>query len=204
VPALEKALRLARHAHWFNEAGAAGGREGSSCFVLEMDLGWRGICVEPHQQLFSQLSTTRPNSICENLCLASKQGTVYFVEGQGDTAQPYMSGIRENLLLYKWKGEDVVRTGHPVEKQAAPLASILRKHHAPSVIDYGAFDIEGSELEVLESFPYSEYSFRALSQVRQSSSLTDTARSRIPSIEPSPGSATGSTGDDLTGDFCTG
>ncbi len=147
---------------FFVEAGAAEGREGSSCFVLEVDLGWRGICVEPNGKFFAELVAMRPNSICENLCLAREQGNVCFVEGQGDRAQPFLSGIRESLLLYKKGGEDVVRSGRLVERQAVPLAQILRKHHAPSVIDYAAFDIEGSELEALESFPYSEYSFRAL------------------------------------------
>lgn len=148
---------------FFVEAGAAGGRLASSCYVLETELGWRGICVEPGETFFAELLLTRPNSICEKVCLAGKPGTVEFVEGQGDGEQLYLSGIRENLLLYKHNGEKVVHSGRLVERQALPLASLLRKHQAPSIIDYAAFDIEGSELEVLETFPFSEYAFRSLS-----------------------------------------
>ena len=43
------------------------------------------------------------------------------------------------------------------------IADILDKHGAPPIIDYGAFDIEGSEMEVFETFPFSRYVFRALS-----------------------------------------
>jgi hypothetical protein len=96
------------------------------------------------------------------VCLAGKAGMVSFVEGTGDPSQPYYSGIRESLMC-KAGGPTVVQSGRIIAKQAFPLAEILDKHGAPSVIDYGAFDIEGSELEVLATFPFSRYAFRALS-----------------------------------------
>jgi hypothetical protein len=37
------------------------------------------------------------------------------------------------------------------------------QHNAPAIIDYAAFDIEGSELKVLEAFPFDRYIFKALS-----------------------------------------
>jgi hypothetical protein len=147
---------------YFVEAGAANGRIGSSCYVLEKHLGWTGICVEPNDDFFPELVRSRPNSIHENICLSAKPGVVSFVEGVGDAAQPYLSGIRDNLLQ-KTGGPDVVASGRMTQKQAFPLAEILDKHSAPAVIDYGAFDMEGSEFEVLEVFPFSRYSFRALS-----------------------------------------
>ena len=147
---------------YFLEAGAANGEAGSSCYVLEKHLGWTGICIEPHDDFFRKLVPTRPNSIHENVCLAAKARVVSFVEGTGDPSQPYLSGIRENLMR-KTGGPAVVETGRSISKPAFSLAEILDKHGAPPVIDYGAFDIEGSELEVLAAFPFSRYSFRALS-----------------------------------------
>lgn len=147
---------------YFLEAGAAGGCDGSSCYVLERELGWTGVCVEPHDGFFRQLVHTRPNSVHENVCLAGQAGGVEFVEGVGDPLQPYYSGIRRNLLT-KTGGPRVAESGRVVLKQAFPLADILDKHKVPAVIDYGAFDIEGSEMEVLEVFPFSRYRFRALS-----------------------------------------
>lgn len=147
---------------YFLEAGAGNGQAGSSCYVLEKHLGWTGICVEPHDDFFRELVPVRPNSIHENVCLGGKARVVSFVEGTGDPSQPYFSGIRENLM-HKTGGPAVIQSGRIVAKQALPLADILDKHGAPPVIDYGAFDIEGSELEVLAGFPFSRYSFRALS-----------------------------------------
>jgi hypothetical protein len=151
-----------KHNGYFLEAGASNGKAGSSCYVLEKHLGWKGICVEPHDEFFIELVPARPNSIHENVCLAGAARMVSFIEGTGDPSLPYYSGIRENLKRKSWV-PSVIKSAPSVAKQAFPLAEILHKHGAPSVIDYGAFDIEGSELEVLSAFPFSRYSFRALS-----------------------------------------
>ena len=80
------------------EAGSGNGREASSCHVLEKELGWSGICVEPNDAFFE--------------------------------ADPQQARVR---------------------------------HTAPSLIDYAAFDIEGSEWDVLENFSFRQYTFLALS-----------------------------------------
>jgi hypothetical protein len=151
-----------KHNGYFLEAGASNGQVGSSCYVLEKHLGWTGICVEPHDDFFSQLVPTRPNSIHENVCLAGNARMVSFIEGTGDPSLPYYSGIHEKLMRKAWVPE-AIKSGRIIAKQAVPLADLLEQHGAPPVIDYGAFDIEGSELEVLAEFPFSRYSFRALS-----------------------------------------
>lgn len=42
------------------------------------------------------------------------------------------------------------------------LASILREHNAPPIIDYLSIDIEGSELGVLRTFPFDQYIFKTI------------------------------------------
>lgn len=148
---------------YFVEAGAANGREASSCYILEKEFGWTGICVEPNDTFFDQLVLNRPASICERVCLARHSGKVSYVEGTATTVNPYLGGITANLELIKYGGRDVIRKGKQVEKEAITLEELLARHAAPSSIDYGAFDIEGSELEVLEGFPFDRYTFRALS-----------------------------------------
>ncbi|MBW4576556.1 MAG: FkbM family methyltransferase [Aphanothece sp. CMT-3BRIN-NPC111] len=148
---------------YFVEAGAANGREASSCYVLEKEFGWTGICVEPNDMFFEKLVQNRPNSICEKLCLSEHSGKVVYIEGDEHTVSPYLGGIKENLEKFKYKGTEVIQKGKEVEKDAITIESLLKKHNAPPVIDYGAFDIEGSELKVLEKFPFNEYQFLALS-----------------------------------------
>jgi hypothetical protein len=87
---------------------------------------------------------------------------VEFAEcGQGTS--PLLSGVRQALADVKTGGSTVLQTASLVPKRAVPLADLLRKHGAPSVIEYGAFDMEGSEFEALRSFPFEQYRFLALS-----------------------------------------
>jgi FkbM family methyltransferase len=148
---------------YFVEAGASNGREASSCYVLEEEFGWTGICVEPNEVFFEQLVRNRPASICANVCLAGHAGKVSYVEGTAATVNPYLGGITANLERIKHGGGEVVRKGKRVERQAMTLEELLVRHAAPSTIDYAAFDIEGSEFEVLEGFPFERYIFLALS-----------------------------------------
>lgn len=148
---------------YFLEIGAANGKAASSCYVLEQEFGWTGICVEPNDYFFEQLVDNRPNSTCEKVCLSNRVGNVIFIEGSEDTVSPYLSGIKSNLEQVKHQGKEVVQKGRAVEKEATTLEALLKKHQAPNIIDYAAFDIEGSELDVLEVFPFDQYRFLALS-----------------------------------------
>lgn len=151
------------HDGYFVEAGAGDGFRGSSCYILEREFGWRGLCVEPHDSLFAELTKSRPRSIHENVCLTATSRMVRYVAGGQGGPHPHLSGIRENLIKFKQGGSQVVAEGRELSKTGMPLADLLRKHRAPSMIHYAALDLEGSELEVLSSFPFGEYRFGALS-----------------------------------------
>lgn len=162
---------------YFVEAGAADGVSGSSCFLLEKQLGWRGICIEPNDDFFSLLAKNRPGSIHENVCLARSGEFVDFVVASNrDGQSAYLSGVRSILEQYKWRGDEVVAKGTIVTKQAVALAELLHKHGAPAEIEYGAFDIEGSEFEALRSFPFDRYRFLALSLELDGSIADDVVR----------------------------
>ena len=148
---------------FFLEAGAGNGQAASSCYVLEKYLGWTGICVEPHTALHEQLVRNRPGSTCANVCLAGRSGPVEYVEGGPGGVHPYLGGIRHNLEQIKHGGKDVVERGRLVVKEAMTLDDLLRRHAAPPIIDYAAFDIEGSEWEVLEAYSFQHHVILALS-----------------------------------------
>ena len=50
-----------------------------------------------------------------------------------------------------------------MQREVLPIGTILARAAAPPVIDYLSIDIEGSELALLESFPFDRYTVRALS-----------------------------------------
>ncbi|MGF1655659.1 MAG: glycosyltransferase [Verrucomicrobiales bacterium] len=146
---------------FFVEAGAANGKAVSSCYLLEHRLGWKGLCIEPHSVFFKELLKNRPGSYCENVALTDRACEVDFLEGNSRVSA-YLSGI-EKAVSNKETSNSPQNIGPIVKKTGVPLAELLDKHHAPLVIDYGAFDIEGSENAVLMSFPHDRYRFLALS-----------------------------------------
>ena len=123
----------------------------SSRCILEKQMDWKGICIEPHDS-FLPASPGRPNSVRETLP-ANENGWVEFAVSSGVDGSPYLSGVRDRIAA-KWQGDRVLAGASLVRKRSAALADLLRLHGAPKAIEYGAFDIEGSEFEVLRSFPF--------------------------------------------------
>lgn len=137
---------------FFVEAGACDGVGASNTFVLERQLGWKGICVEPNDEFFARLAANR-SCACENVCLSDERGTVRF------RSAGYYGGIEERLSDHHF--EDF-KDGTVQEKPCVLLEDLLVKHDAPRVIDYLSLDLEGGELAVLKSFPFDRYDVLAM------------------------------------------
>jgi hypothetical protein len=58
--------------------------------------------------------------------------------------------------------EDAEGRPATVQRTARTVGSVLRECAAPRIIDYWSLDTEGSELAILNSFPFHEYAFRVL------------------------------------------
>jgi len=152
---------------FFIEAGAIDGIHGSCTFTLEKFFNWRGLLVEPGIA-FQALEKNRQRSICENVCLSNRNSTVLFV----DSKDCGYSGIKEKLIYIeekhriRWgKPKDQWRLGGFKERmvESITLYDLLKKHNAPKVIDYVALDMEGSEYDTLENFPFDRYRILAFS-----------------------------------------
>lgn len=133
---------------FFVDIGAYDGVTISNTYVLEKRLGWRGICIEAgpaYRELRNNRSCT-----CENTCLAAAPGSVKF------SLSNWNSGIT-GFLDNHGRGGTVEK-----EMQTETLASVLKRNRAPSVIDYCSLDTEGSEFEILRSFPFEDYVIRSM------------------------------------------
>jgi len=148
---------------FFLDSGASNGVKGSNTKLLESSFGWTGICVEPNDDLYEQLRRSR-TCVCLNCCLYDREGEVEFFETAsvyggilGEYDPGFLRFVKETVGLDPTK--DVVPTAR---KQAHTVGSILRRYHAPPIIDYWSLDTEGSELAILRDFPYDEYVVRVL------------------------------------------
>ena len=149
---------------FFLDSGASDGVRVSNTWLLEMSFGWKGICVEPNAAAFRKLVRNR-RCCCINSCLYDRERTVDFVEEAG-----VLGGILEEYDPAHLRFAKAVYSlqesadGRPptTPKAARTILSVLKECNAPPLIDYWSLDTEGSELKLLQSFPFEKYSFRVL------------------------------------------
>lgn len=146
---------------FFLDSGASDGVSGSNTLLLESQFGWSGICIEPNEAAYAKLVAAR-RCHCVNTCLYDREGPVDFLEAAGvlgGIMSEYEAGLLRDAQTLAQEGGREVR---PVIKEAKTVRSVLREYDAPSVIDYWSLDTEGSELSILRSFPFDEYTVRVL------------------------------------------
>jgi FkbM family methyltransferase len=131
---------------FFLDIGCCDGERISNTYLLEQS-GWIGIAADPFPTNFQN----RPNTILETVAIFSEESTVSFSKA-GD-----VGGITD--LLGFWKDAPTVKGADKVEQKAITLEQLLDKHNAPSFIHYLSLDTEGSEYEILKTFPFDKYSF---------------------------------------------
>jgi FkbM family methyltransferase len=148
---------------FFLDSGAADGVSASNTFLLEVQYGWTGICVEPDAAFFESLVTNR-RSHCVNCCLYDREEEVRFVEAStlGGIRSEYEPALLNHAKTVFRLPVDAAGEPATVIKTARTVRSVLREFRAPRVIDYWSLDTEGSELTILKSFPFDEYAFRVL------------------------------------------
>jgi FkbM family methyltransferase len=139
---------------WFVDAGAGpDGIRGSNTYVLEKELGWTGLLIEPHPDCYARVKSNR-SAIVEQCCLADSFGEVEFVLHE----YPELSSVPEHLSEPNFVAAGYASGRKPrVQMPSAPLWELLRRHHAPRVIDYMSLDIEGAEWFALKDFPIDEF-----------------------------------------------
>lgn len=159
---------------FFLDSGASNGVRGNNSLLLETCYGWDGICIEPNDAMYADLSVNRR---CRKYrcCLYDRDGEAEFLEGAGvfggllDTYSAQHLAFARTMIA---EGDPELRNpSHrrlPADaaltavKPVRTLRSLLRESRAPRIIDYWSLDTEGSELSILRSFPFDEYRFRVL------------------------------------------
>lgn len=120
---------------FFLDIGAYDGVFLSNTFVLEKELGWNGICVEPASGIYDVLITNR-NVKCVNKAIFDENKLVEFGE------IGFIGGIMKG-------GKQLV--------EAITMKTLLENNKTPKLIDYISLDIEGAEYNALTEFPFDEY-----------------------------------------------
>jgi len=144
---------------FFVEIGAYNGIDGSNCYFFEKFLNWSGIAIEPSPSQFLLLQKNRKCK-CINKAVAKKNEKIEFI----DVIEGYtqMSGI--NNSSYQKTLEIIKKDLRTVlDKkiiEAATFSDIVEYNY---LIDYLSIDVEGGEIDILESIDFNLYKIKVLS-----------------------------------------
>ncbi len=157
---------------YFIEIGAFDGYSLSNTFFLEQ-MGWRGLLVEPIQELCQRATARRPRSkIIQAACSKhGATGTTSFTIAQNVPVLSFLSADEAHVERCKREGANLVEVQVPLTSVNEILMS-LRNEGSDDLgpwqtncgwrIDLVSIDTEGCELDVLDGFDLDRFAPRVL------------------------------------------
>lgn len=150
---IDRELFGGRRGGVFVDIGAHDGVSFNNTVFFERSLGWTGLCVEPIPAVFAELQRNR-SAVCIPACIARSKGVREFLRVTGYAEM--LSGITD---VYDPRHMERIRkevtesngTMDTIQVPCERLDVLLEEHGFPSV-DLLSIDVEGAELEVLQSF----------------------------------------------------
>lgn len=143
---------------FFVEFGATDGVLLSNTYLLEKEFGWKGICAEPNPKFYEKLKKNR-SCVVSDACIAGKTGEIvnFILAEEYGSIEKYADND-----MHKEKREAYKKNDQVIQLETVSLHDFLIKNNAPKIIDYLSVDIEGSELEILENFPFNKWEIKYL------------------------------------------
>lgn len=142
---------------YFVEFGATDGVLRSNSYLLEKTYGWSGILCEPARVFHDKLSLNRSAAI-DFRCVFSETGKIVKFH---EVESLELSGLRDYKHIGGWEEQRQLFTEYEVE--SISLNDLLRHHGAPQTINYMSIDTEGSEYEILRTFPFEKWNIECFS-----------------------------------------
>ncbi|MFC4671060.1 FkbM family methyltransferase [Seohaeicola nanhaiensis] len=143
---------------FFVEFGATDGVILSNSLLLETEFGWQGICAEPNPAFFAKLKRNRSCIVAPDCIMGQSGEVVEFIladeyGGVADFAEADAHVARRAAFRDE---------GAVLRLTTISLDDFLKKYDAPRHIDYMSIDTEGSEYEILRTFPFQDWDIRLL------------------------------------------
>lgn len=146
---------------FFIDLAASDGKSINNTYLLEKELNWNGICIEPNQKYFNKLKNNR-NCILENTCVDYKNHEIKFRFDNGSLGGIVDKDTDNNEKYRKTQLEKSFKNKGIINMKTLTLEQILDKHNSPKVIDFLSLDVEGSETRILKYFPFNKYKFLSM------------------------------------------
>jgi len=141
---------------YFVEFGATNGVNLSNTYLLEKEMGWRGILAEPARVWQDALVANRKCCISFDCVWSKSNEELEFNEVEAadlSTIDVFSNGDEHAKTRKEGKKYNVYTVS---------LLDLLRKYKAPKEIDYLSIDTEGSEFEIFNAFDFDAYKFKVI------------------------------------------
>ncbi len=113
--------------------------------------GWRGINIEPDTERWSRFSQMRKRDINLNIGIAKKKGSLTYYRIDPPTLSTFE---HRQAQAYIKQGFSILET---VNVDVLPLRDVLQKYAKGTKVDFMSIDVEGLEMQVLESNDWNKY-----------------------------------------------
>ena len=144
---------------FFIEIGAYDGIMGSNCYHFEKYLNWDGIALEPSSIQFEKLKKNRKCKLF-NDAISYEVKEVEFMEVTEGLTQ--MSGINNDSFK---RNINIISNNHASKMRAINMKTITFDQIVSknTKIDYLSVDIEGEEMDLLNSINFNDYEIKVIS-----------------------------------------
>lgn len=138
----------------FVEVGVGTGQYLSNTYLMETELDWTGVLVEPNRSSHESIKSCRKAHLDMRAATSSGGQTLVFEEVVG-------SGEFSRLVGSKGHRLDDYQIER-YEVKTVTLNEVFEDKGMSHEIDFMSIDTEGSELDVLQGIDFNKYSFTAL------------------------------------------
>lgn len=140
---------------YFIDIGAYDGIKFSNTYYFEKKYQWQGVAVEPNKEVFYRLEQNR-NCNLINGVISDIDGQVEYmrVEGEGEMLSGIVNNFAEKHInridksVENFGGNKVVET-----VDSYSIKTVIKKYQIDH-ISILSIDTEGSELQILKTFPF--------------------------------------------------
>lgn len=152
---------------YFVDLAASSGIYGNNTYIMENNLNWNGICIEPNPTYFERLKKNRKCHLANYVVDKKNNQEVKFRVDNGQ-----LGGIvdKDTDNNYKYRSKEL-KNANILKLKTKTLQYILEHYKAPKVIDYLSLDIEGAEERALINFPFNKYKFLTITIERPTKKL---------------------------------
>jgi len=160
-------IELARRNGWLSrpgfymDLGACHPYECSNSALLDVEYGWKGICVEPRRTPFTSRSCVAVHRALSNV---DGKDVSFFGDGQitHEGYRPYEGDSRDSEFKAQTISiEGLIQCVNKTDTNTPACGEEGKKVHIPNFVEFVSLDIESHEDEVISSWPWDKISVGA-------------------------------------------